>query len=283
MVRAVAMEESDQKRAPKPTQQAVENKISRLIGSRRGKLSQLTGMMKHIENLKLDALNVDVVEEMLHDSFHKAYTEFEDINAAVVALMGEDEGQAEQHNWYEPRTAPVKDFVENTENWCAAMRRRSTDGSNASEAKAANENPESMINQDDVQAEDSISYVAKSSRHSKKKSSVASSSTTGSSARMKEEAEHAALLARSEALKKKQVLEIEKLQLKAKMEQLELDTAIAESNAKLKVFEEYDSIKGSAHGDVPRKCFADLKCCKKRTRSICSQLVGTVFTRHTTG
>lgn len=109
------MEESDQKRAPKPTQQAVEDKIRRLIGSRTGKLSQLTGLMKHIENLKLDGSNVDVVEEMLHDSFHKAYTEFEDINAVVVALMDEDEGQADQHNWYEPRTAHVKDFVENTE------------------------------------------------------------------------------------------------------------------------------------------------------------------------
>lgn len=39
-------------------------------------------MMKHIENMKLDDSNVDVVEEMLHDSFHKAYVEFEDINAA---------------------------------------------------------------------------------------------------------------------------------------------------------------------------------------------------------
>lgn len=65
------------------------------------------------------------------------------------------------------------------------------------------------------------------------------------------EAEHAALLARSAALKKKPALEIEKLQLKAKMKQLELDTAIAESNAKRKVFEEYNSIKGNAHSDFP--------------------------------
>lgn len=82
-----------------------------------------------------------------------------------------------------------------------------------------------MISQDDVQAEDSISHVVQSSRHSKTKSLVASSSTAESLARMKEEAEHAALLARSAALKKKQALEIEKLQLKAKMEQLELELA----------------------------------------------------------
>lgn len=98
--------------------------------------------MKNIDNLKLDDSNVDEVEEMLHDSFHKTYTELEDINAAVVALLDEDEGQADQHNWYEPRTAPLKDFVENTENWCAAMRKKSTDKNNANEVKGANDNQE---------------------------------------------------------------------------------------------------------------------------------------------
>lgn len=248
---ADAMEESDQKRAPKPTQQAVDEKISRLIGSRRGKLSQLTGMMKHIENLKLDDSNVNVVEEMLHGSFHKAYAEFEDINAAVGVLLDEDEGQADQHNWYEPRAAPLKDFVENTENWCVVMKRKSTVASNVSGVRTVEK---TQIGQDDIEAEDSISQVASSCR-SRKKSSVASSSTSESTVRMKEEAEHAALLSRSAALKKKQVLEIEKLQLKAKMEQLELETAIAESSAKLKVFQEYDSSKGSAHSEVPRTRF----------------------------
>ncbi len=60
---------------------------------------------------------------------------------------------------------------------------------------------------------------------------------------MKEEAEHAALMTRSAALKRKQALEMEELQLKAKVKQLALDKAIAESHAKLKVFDEYDGIK----------------------------------------
>lgn len=247
------MEESDQKRAPKPTQQAIDAKISQYIGSRRGKLSQLTGMMKQIENMKLDGSPVEVVEDILHGRFHKVHTEFEGINAVVVALLDEDKGQADQHNWYEPRAAPVKDFVENTENWCAVMRRKAADSKDASEYKAVNEKTEGIISHDDIQAEDSISQVAKSCRYSKKESSVTSSSATGSSARRKDEAEHAALLARSAALKKKQAFEIEKLQLKARMEQHDLETAIAESNAKLKVLKEYDSIKGSCHSEVSQK------------------------------
>lgn len=67
---------------------------------------------------------------------------------------------------------------------------------------------------------------------------------------MKEEAEHAALMARSAALEKKRELEIGQLQLKAKMEQLALNTAIAESKAKLKVFEEYE---GSTYSNLSKK------------------------------
>lgn len=163
------MEESDQRRAPKPTEKAIDDKISRLIGSRRGKLSHLTGMMKTIDNLKLDGSKVDEVEELLHDNFNKAFTEFEDINTTVVSLLDEEEGQADQHNWYEPRTAPLRDFVENTENWCAAMRNKLAVENNADEVQGANENPGSELGQDDIKAEDSVSQAG-TGHHSKKKS-----------------------------------------------------------------------------------------------------------------
>lgn len=57
---------------------------------------------------------------------------------------------------------------------------------------------------------------------------------------LKQEAEHAALLARAAALKKKQSIEQEVAKLKAEQEQLEIDTAIAASFAKLKVFKDND-------------------------------------------
>lgn len=74
--------------------------------------------------------------------------------------------------------------------------------------------------------------------HDRRKSgSVTSSSVASStsSARVKAEAKHAALLARVSALRKRQELEAEELRLKAKREQLELDTEAAASNAELKV------------------------------------------------
>ena len=253
------MEDSTDKRASKLTGRAMEDRISRFIATRRGKLSQLTTMMKTMETLKLDASNVNVVEEMLRNNFCKAMKEFEEINAEVVALLDEDERQADQQNWFEPKSAPINDFVENTDNWLSVMWTKIRE-----ENVSASEYPVVTLSEDDVRVEDSVSQIhttqttvrSKSGSNSGRKSLSSSESsrsavTRVSSARIKEEAERAALIARSAALKEKQALEIEAAQLKAKREieeaeikakrdQLDVDAAIAASNAKIKVLKEYD-------------------------------------------
>lgn len=80
---------------------------------------------------------------------------------------------------------------------------------------------------------------------------------------LNKEAEHAALLARAASLKKKQSIEQEMAKLKAEQEQLELDTEIAASFAKLKVFKDNDllfdnkSECSSKHADT--RCKKELK------------------------
>lgn len=68
-----------------------------------------------------------------------------------------------------------------------------------------------------------------------------SSTTRVSSTRVKQEAEHAALLERAAAHKKRQQLELEMTRLKVAREELELETALAESSAKIKVLKEYEN------------------------------------------
>lgn len=85
------------------------------------------------------------------------------------------------------------------------------------------------------------------------RSSAASSATSSSSAHIREEAEQAALIACAAALKKKQALELEEVQLKAKKEQLAIETAIAESSVKLKGFEEYDNTQDGMNSYVSRR------------------------------
>lgn len=60
------------------------------------------------------------------------------------------------------------------------------------------------------------------------------------SARQKEQAERAALVAHAASLKQRQELEMEECRLKARKEQLEIETAIAASTAKIKVLEDYE-------------------------------------------
>lgn len=66
-------------------------------------------------------------------------------------------------------------------------------------------------------------------------------SSTASSVFLKAEVERAALLPKAAALKQKQDLERQEAELKAKKEELELETAIAASDAKLKVLDNFET------------------------------------------
>lgn len=98
---------------------------------------------------------------------------------------------------------------------------------------------------------DATDSVSKVSMTSSKASSI-------SSARMKAAADKAALLARAEALKRKHELELEKLQLSAKMESLEMETDIAATNAKLKALEEFENMEQiSKPGGIGMEAYQD--------------------------
>lgn len=114
--------------------------------------------------------------------------------------------------------------------------------------------------QEEVQPEDSASRISpmrvkRTCSHSSYGSSLAS--TTISATRVRQEAEHAALLQHAAALRKKRQLEQEEAQLqqwqskevakiKAKREELEMETALAESSAKLKVLDKYEEYQDEA-------------------------------------
>lgn len=61
---------------------------------------------------------------------------------------------------------------------------------------------------------------------------------SASTARMEEEANRAALIAQAAALKERQPSEMKEAQIKAEREQLEIETALAAANARMKVYEE---------------------------------------------
>lgn len=220
----------EHKRAPKPTERALEEQLHRRIGLRRAKLSALTSKSKAIEKLMIDEENLQNVQELMQLDFAQLLTEFTELNLQVQDLLSEDEKIADQQNWFQPKLDSLRDFEKKTENWIAAV----------GDKKGQKDNVDM---EDDVSPHDSASQVSANKSESKKHDSDVESgsvSSSVSSACAREESKRAALLARAASLKKKQQLEIEKMQLRAKMEELEIETALAESNAKLKVLKEYE-------------------------------------------
>jgi len=93
---------------------------------------------------------------------------------------------------------------------------------------------------DQIQPQDSISNAQSRHRGSSSGSSSCRSST--SSAKLRVRAEQAALLARAAALKDKHALEEQELILRRKEKQLEMDTEIAATSAKLAVLQVGSSV-----------------------------------------
>lgn len=111
-------------------------------------------------------------------------------------------------DWYEPKMSAFRNFLKDMEIW-----------------ERSQIDPQMLVG-----LQDSISNAPKRSHSSKHSKSDSTSSSV--SARRKVATERAALLARAAGLKGKHALEMEKAQLQARVEQMELEMSLAESDAK---------------------------------------------------
>lgn len=222
-----------QKRTPKPTAKAVEEKLNRLKGERKGKLSQITRKANHIQALKENRANVEIIKEEALFIFGKFYGQFKEINAALMPLLEEEDSKEDQEKWFMPKCVDIENFVKETEDWIDRMENYPEEEKNDDDNEC----------DDDVKPSDSISEVIGHASKGRKDGSVASRSSqvsTTSSARLKLEAEREELRAQAAFLNKKQDIEMEEVRLKARKEQLDLDAKIAASNAKIKVYTNYE-------------------------------------------
>lgn len=198
----------DQKRAPKPTEKAVEEKLHRLKGERKGKLAQLTKQKNDLAKLKENEHNVNFIkdEELLR--FERCLRQYERINEELCELIDEDDKKADQ-DAYQNRYSEFQRFIEDTNKWIADVLKDE---------------------EDDIRPHDSVS----------KANSVVSHTSSTTSAMLRIKAEREALLARAAAMKKREAIEQEEIRLRIKKEQLELETELAASDAKLKVYEDFE-------------------------------------------
>lgn len=227
-------------RSHKLTEKALEERLQRCIALRRRTLGILTSKRKELESMMSDAQNLHRVKNMMENDFATSLNEFNRLNNEVANLLTEDEKTADQEIWFEPKMAAIKGFMKTTKNWIASEHEPIL----PVEKVLQEENNVVDYLQETVKPNDSVSQVGVSdvTHASPRGSQVSRTSAVSrvSSARVRQEAEHAALLERAAALKKMQQLEFEAAKIKAEKEELVLETALAESKAKLRVLKEYE-------------------------------------------
>lgn len=255
------MEEQDSgKRTVKMTEKAIEEHKAKQLQARRYKLSQLTSLMKHIEQLMDDDENVDTVKNKLRVDFSGLQQEFVDVNSGLQKLMTEEEFVDDQRSWFDPKIESMDDFFWKGEEWMKDVLKRAEQAEECSRQ---------------VTAADSRSTSSKLTvrRQGRSKSQCGSTSSSASSVRLKMEMERASLKAKAAALREKLAIEQEEAEwqaekgrreaqlqaedkqreadfeaqqrrieaaIKAKKEMHAMQTALAESDAKMEVLKKYE-------------------------------------------
>lgn len=178
------------------------------------------------------------------------FEEFKESNISVLLYLNEEEKSSDQDYWFKPKEVRFQDFIEDVDLWIK-------------NAELQKVKPQTC--HDEVTHMDSVSVVSRSK--ASKAGSGRSGASSASSARLKEEATRAALEAKAATLKQKQALVLKEAQLQAEKEELEIQTALAEANAKIKVYEGYDAQeKGNAMNEYADGTHAQYTPVKKESR-----------------
>lgn len=194
----------------------IDNEIKTLSAKRRGKLGACTRKLNELKPLLADTGNSERVLRGV-EQLKVTLDEFKDAHAAVQMLLPSEIKENETLDWYEPKMETFENFLKEVDSW-----------------NTFPPDPQMLIN-----PHDSISNVDHESRTSKCSKQTRQSATSIASAHLKVATEKAALQARMSTLKQKQALEMKKNRLQAELERMELEEHIAESEAKLKVFDSF--------------------------------------------
>ncbi|XP_034086675.1 uncharacterized protein LOC117555808 [Gymnodraco acuticeps] len=178
-----------------------ETLLKSLKASHSGKLGACTRKMNEMKALLVEDGNVEHVNEAL-EMFKLNINDLCSVHGSVQQLLSEEEREEDHVDWFEPKMTHFEYCMKDVDVW-----------------------KREKIAQSKIHPHDSISNVSHKSRSSK--------TSSVSSACRRASAEKAALLARAAGLKGKHALLLQ-------LEQMELDTEIAASAAKIKVLQSID-------------------------------------------
>lgn len=220
-----------------------ETLLIKTIASRRGKLGVLTRKKNEINNLLEAGENKETINKHV-EVFNNCLGDFMELQVAVQNLLSsEEEKEADHTDWYEPKLIHFRDFLFDIKKWVAGDVDTETDKNEVGEEQEEQEEANASV----LGPDDSASQTKKPlSKASSKAASSASSSSRASNACLKAKAERAALMAKAKALETKHALDLEKAQLKARMEKHDVQAELAVAEAKLNVLMESELSQTSA-------------------------------------
>lgn len=168
---------------------------SRQLHARRYKLSQLTSMVKHIEQLMEDDANADIVKNKLRVDFSGLQQEFSNLNSSLRKCMSEEEFLDNQNNWFDLKNKSINDFFWKCEEWMKEVMKCSEQA----------EECDKHVMPTDSRSTSSKTTTKCSSKRSSRPGSQCGSVSSSSSVRIKTEMERASLKAKAAALREKQI------------------------------------------------------------------------------
>lgn len=164
---AIDAVEMESKRTVKLTEKALEDKLYKLIGARRGVLACKTGKRKEVESLRGDAGNLKEVQECMHDDFPTLVIEFKELTRQEGDLLSEEERAADLTNWFEPKMIAIRQFEMENKKWMDALSESKTNEENTDDDDEKEEEVQDEDVNDDIGPEDSASQVSVANQHKK--------------------------------------------------------------------------------------------------------------------
>lgn len=248
------MEDSESgKRTVKMTEKAAAEQITKLKNAR-DKLSRLTSLENEIKTLMEDDANVDIVMNKVRVDFSGTQKEFTKTNDELGRLLTEQERKDDQDTSFEPKIKQQNEFFWECEEWMKEVAQRT---------EQATKSAQQMMSADGGSAVVSVTS----------KKSLRSQTGSTHSVMLKIETDHAALQAKAAGLRAKLDLEQEEAEWlarkqykeaqqqaeercrgaqlqaeemrfqaeqKGRKERLAMETALAESDAKMRVLQKYE-------------------------------------------
>ena len=120
------------------TAKGFEEKLNRLMSTRKDKLGQLTGKMNRMSELMHDGdhSNLQIVQTILIGEFNQIFGEFCELNNSVKVLLkdiSDEEMNKDQDDWFTPKADAFYNFSETTEAWMKEVHLRIAEAEKLSE------------------------------------------------------------------------------------------------------------------------------------------------------